>query len=211
MMEILAHRGFWDHPHERNTMLAFCRAWEHGFGIETDVRDQDGELVISHSIPSGRKTTFRSFARQYAIDGNNTTLALNIKADGLQDLLREILLECSIDRYFLFDMAVPDAVISLGHQLKCFTRLSEYEPQAAFAKEAHGVWIDCFEGPWLGPEEFNEVGQQFSHIALVSPEIHGRSPDELWPWLRQSISNDLSVYLCTDQPHESKDFFDGAH
>ena len=50
-MQLIAHRGFWLDPKEKNTEIAFSRALSHGFGIETDFRDLNGQLVISHDIP----------------------------------------------------------------------------------------------------------------------------------------------------------------
>ena len=51
-MKILAHRGAWNTSDEKNTVLAIKRAFCHGWGIETDVRDYCGKLVISHDIAS---------------------------------------------------------------------------------------------------------------------------------------------------------------
>ena len=38
-MRILAHRGFWNSKEERNSIVAFEKAFQNGFGIETDIRD----------------------------------------------------------------------------------------------------------------------------------------------------------------------------
>ena len=49
MIEILAHRGCWDTKMVKgNTLEAFKLAWNLGYGIETDVRDVGGEVVIEH-------------------------------------------------------------------------------------------------------------------------------------------------------------------
>jgi glycerophosphoryl diester phosphodiesterase len=50
MLKIISHRGFWITPSEQNTEVAFIRALECGFGIETDIRDVSGDLVISHDM-----------------------------------------------------------------------------------------------------------------------------------------------------------------
>ena len=49
-MDILAHRGVWRISEERNSMSSIRAALDAGFGIETDVRDYKGNLVISHDI-----------------------------------------------------------------------------------------------------------------------------------------------------------------
>ena len=45
-IEILAHRGFWKREGEKNTKVAFERAFDNGFGIETDLRDVKGEIIV---------------------------------------------------------------------------------------------------------------------------------------------------------------------
>jgi hypothetical protein len=41
-MQILSHRGYWQHPSEKNTEAAFRRSFLLGYGTETDIRDRDG-------------------------------------------------------------------------------------------------------------------------------------------------------------------------
>ena len=53
MIAILAHRGFWTEPAEKNSREALERAFREGFGIETDIRDRNGALVVSHDPPVG--------------------------------------------------------------------------------------------------------------------------------------------------------------
>jgi glycerophosphoryl diester phosphodiesterase len=50
-LNTLAHRGLWHDKSEQNTLLAIEASWESGFGIETDIRDQLGKVVISHDPP----------------------------------------------------------------------------------------------------------------------------------------------------------------
>ena len=57
-LEILAHRGYWKLEKEKNTLYAFEKAFDKYFGIETDLRDAQGEIVISHDIPLGNETKF---------------------------------------------------------------------------------------------------------------------------------------------------------
>ena len=48
---IIAHRGLWKKPSEKNSKLALFKALENGFSIETDIRyDKDIGLVISHVV-----------------------------------------------------------------------------------------------------------------------------------------------------------------
>ena len=49
--QIIAHRGYWCCEKEQNSERAFRKALSGGYGIETDVRDLNGEIVISHAPP----------------------------------------------------------------------------------------------------------------------------------------------------------------
>ena len=49
-MRILAHRGYWNKKVPSNSPLALKTALEKGFGLESDVRDYMGYMVISHNI-----------------------------------------------------------------------------------------------------------------------------------------------------------------
>ena len=119
-MIILAHRGLWETPVDKNTRAALRRALAEGFGIETDIRDFDGRLVISHDPPRAEAMHLDDFLDDYVQSGGLGLLALNIKADGLQPALAEALADRRIgpDRYFVFDMAVPDALGSTANYLK---------------------------------------------------------------------------------------------
>ena len=90
-MIILAHRGLWLQPAERNTLAAMRTALTEGFGVETDVRDLDGELVISHDPPRQGASPFEDFLDDFVQIGKSGLLALNIKADGLQSALAKVL------------------------------------------------------------------------------------------------------------------------
>ena len=57
-MIILSHRGYWKSEEERNQEVAFHRSFDLGYGTETDIRDIQGKLVISHDMPQGNEITF---------------------------------------------------------------------------------------------------------------------------------------------------------
>ena len=87
-MKILAHRGLWTTASEKNSMEAFVKAFEHGYGIETDVRDYMEKLVVSHNIATSECFLFEDVLKAYKESGSDMPLAINIKADGIQDILR---------------------------------------------------------------------------------------------------------------------------
>ena len=65
-MKILSHRGFWLNPEEKNKQISFKRAVDCGYGIETDIRDYNGKLVISHDIPNEDCLQLDDFLQKYS-------------------------------------------------------------------------------------------------------------------------------------------------
>lgn len=205
-MKILAHRGFWKSSSEKNSRKAFVRAFEGGYGVETDLRDQAGRVVIAHDLPLGETLfTFDEFLELYLEMNSPGTLALNIKADGLQNEIRRSLLHYGVKNYFVFDMAVPDALGYLKVGLTAFTRHSEYESPPSFYEESSGVWIDSFNSDWIGKEVIDAHVAAGKSVALVSPELHGREHKMVWKsW---NLTNHSQALLCTDYPDEADAVF----
>ena len=208
-MIILSHRGYWLSEHEKNCQVAFERSFSLGFGIETDVRDFDGQLVISHDIAKRDAMPLETFFTLYLKYRSRPTLALNIKADGLQEELKRQITAFGIDNYFVFDMAVPDGVGYLRRGMPAYTRHSEYEPIPPYYTLASGVWLDEFDSHWLSYEVIKDHIEAEKKVCIVSPELHNRSYDMEWAHykeIEQRLGRDR-LMLCTDLPEKAEDFF----
>src|SRR4051812_46923208 len=103
-MIIISHRGYWKTPTEKNSIQAFERSFALRFGTETDFRDCGGRLVIAHDLPSLNALSADAVFQLLANHDRRLPLAINIKADGLQGLIRQALDRNGIENYFLFDM-----------------------------------------------------------------------------------------------------------
>lgn len=207
-MQIIAHRGFWLSPMEKNTSIAFTRALENGFGIETDFRDFNGGLVISHDLPKGDAMSIREFINLYAATPNDGLMALNIKADGLGSLVKKMAQDLGLLNYFAFDMSVPDMRRYFSEGIPTFTRLSEYEQTPAFLDKSAGVWLDAFEGEWYDIQVINNLIKKNKQIAIVSSELHGRPRNNLWAFLKANqLHKNSFISICTDFPLEAKEYF----
>jgi glycerophosphoryl diester phosphodiesterase len=207
-MLILSHRGYWQSPKEKNSPDAFARSFEAGFGLETDVRDQGGQLVISHDPAVGHVQLFSEFLRLHQEINPELWLALNIKSDGLQPLLKREIDRHGVTNYFVFDMSVPDALSYCRAGMPTFTRQSEYEAQPAYYDQAFGVWLDSFIGDWLTEDVMIEHLKAKKRLCIVSPELHRRPHQAFWEDLRTMpvVRND-AIMLCTDFPSTAKEFF----
>lgn len=208
-MQIIAHRGYWKSADEKNTLNAFKAALQDGYGIETDFRDCLGELIISHDIANEQSLKVRALFELYSAEDNNVPLAINIKSDGIQGLLKKLLEEFHISNYFLFDMSVPEMVVARSVNLKFYTRQSDVENECVLYKDACGVWLDSFfEKDWLTIEILKNHLQNQKKVGLISPEIHGYDKYKMWRMLKEEgiISSSL-VSICTDTPGEAKEYF----
>lgn len=198
---ILAHRGYWKKEEEKNTKEAFKRAFDCGFGVETDLRDIKGEIVISHDMPKGNEMTFEEVLA--LLDGRNLPLALNIKADGMAFKIKKLLEKYNHTNYFTFDMSIPEMVVQHKMGLNVFTGISDIVPNPIMYKEAQGVWLDCFYSDWFSKKEIKEILDAGKKVCIVSPDLHKREYKNVWT----KYKDVKGIMLCTDFPDEAKEYF----
>jgi len=211
-MLIISHRGYWKVPEEKNTMLAFERSFSFGFGIETDIRDLDGELVISHDPPRRPATSARELFELYRRAGlPELPLALNMKSDGLHAMLDDLLAAYKITNYFVFDMSVPDTLAYIRRRMRVYTRQSDYETLPACYEDAAGVWLDEFTRHWISEPAIRGHVSRGKPVCVVSPELHGRPHLPVWEEYRSfgEIAGSPRMSLCTDFPEQAREFFHG--
>ena len=208
---ILAHRGLWRKPSEKNSKLALFKALENGFGIETDIRyDKDIGLVISHDILKNclNYLPFEEFLIEYKKQKINSKIAINIKSDGLQEVLKEILEKYRIDQYFIFDMSIPDLISGVKYNLNQYARYSNFEDPLPYSKFTNGVWIDGFNSKIPNKYEINSLNKKWSSLVFVSPELHGRDHLNYWNFIKifyKKSKKDIMIF--TDLPTEAYNFF----
>ncbi|WNJ96495.1 hypothetical protein RND59_05195 [Vibrio ruber] len=209
-MEIISHRGYWKTDIEKNTSVAFERSFKLGFGTETDVRDNNGILVISHDIPRGNEIYFSQFLQHYIDTKCKGTLAINIKSDGLHDLIHKDLKKYNIDKYFIFDMSIPDTVVAFNYSLKVFSRYSEYENKTPLWDKSDGIWYDNFFTDEFDGSLLEDLISSGKKVCIVSAELHKRDYESQWSNI--NLLNNKSLYsnnliLCTDFPVLAQEYF----
>lgn len=205
-MIIISHRGYWKKPEEKNTVHAFSQSFELQFGTETDVRDFRNELVISHDMPKGCEIRLSQFL--FLLNKKSLPLALNIKADGLAESIKNVMKSYNRDNWFVFDMSIPDMRMHLSAGNPVYARVSEVEPEPAYYDQIQGIWLDAFENDGWQIKSIQKYLKDDKRVCLVSPELHKRDHLEFWEKLRKSkFVNDDRLTLCTDFPEEAKEFF----
>lgn len=208
-MKIIAHRGMWKDIQEKNSEKAFERAFNVNFGVETDIRDYKGELVVSHDIGSKESIALKDFLNLYKRIGNENLLALNIKADGISRLLLNALDDYGVQNYFTFDMSVPEMVIYRNIECKYFSRQSDIEKECVLYDKCEGVWMDSFfSQDHINHKKIMYHLQAGKIVVIVSPELHGEDPVHIWEILKENdLFREQRLCLCTDMPMEAKSFY----
>lgn len=207
-MEILAHRGYWNAKLTQNSLKSFSEALRKGYGFESDLRDYMGNLVISHDIANSNAPNCEDVFAMLNKYGDKHCFAINIKADGLDNLLLEKLSKYKINNYFTFDMSIPQMLEYRSKGITYFTRQSEYEPKPALYKDAAGVWLDSFEDDsWITQNLIIEHQEKEKMLCIVSPELHKRERLSFWKRLGAFAIDFSKIKLCTDFPDEAKIFF----
>lgn len=166
------------------------------FGIETDFRTRNGEIIVSHDPPI-RSADF-AFEDVLAL---KTSLALNIKEDGLSDEFAKNAER--LDSYsFFFDGSIPEMLKYRNRGLPHALRLSEYEPNLPW--KTPYVWLDSFiSNWWIGNNQILDLLESGVKVVVVSPELHGRDYHEAWDEVYRLINLGYSgLGICTDNPME---------
>jgi glycerophosphoryl diester phosphodiesterase len=199
-MEIYAHRGVWTEKSDQNTLSSIQKAFDEGFGVETDIRYRNGRLVIGHDINS-EFIDFEEVIDIWVLSGY-LPLALNVKEDGLAPMLSSVLRGTKFNDArgcFLFDMSAPEEISYNKCNLTVAKRVSEHEPLSRFSESPPYIWLDSFKEIWW--ETMREAfTNSKSKIVVVSEELHGRDHLNL---LEIGIV-DFAYGICTDFPGEWK-------
>jgi hypothetical protein len=210
-VDILAHRGLWSSRSEMNSLRALSAAVDEGFGLEFDLRDFKGELVVSHDPPRSKGLTFRRLLEKISskVRENDLTLAINIKSDGLENPTARLIENYSLsENCFVFDMSVPSMLQFLRLQdkygVRVAARISEFEGDPVLADDCEFFWVDCFKKDWIPGAVPGDRGLRRKTPIFVSPELHGRSHRAAWSKLKGMKRR---FGLCTDHPQDARKFF----
>tara|TARA_B100001093_G_scaffold520035_1_gene612193 strand:- start:142 stop:789 length:648 start_codon:yes stop_codon:yes gene_type:complete len=208
-ISIISHRGYWLFKKEKNSLKAFKRSLSLGYGIEIDIRDYCGNLVVSHDIPTKNHLKLSTILNFYSKCDKQPVLAFNIKSNGLQNELRNQLENFKINNYFIFDASVPDAIDFINLGMITYTRQSEYETSPSFYDLANGIWMDEFNRNWINDDILKFHLKNGKKICIVSPELHGRDHRLIWKKLRKTLKENpkMEISICTDYPLDVVKYF----
>jgi len=186
--------------HRRNS-LADLRGTPANYGIEVDIRSQGQELVIQHD-PFTTGERFEDWFRAY----QHGTLILNVKEEGLEERLIQLMKSRGFEDYFFLDQSFPYIVKwARAGERRCAVRVSEFESvetAMSLVGKVDWVWVDCFTQFPLTDEAAQRLQLAGFKLCIVSPELHGRNAATEIPamiaLLRQR--NIAADAVCTKHP-----------
>lgn len=197
---VYSHRGYWKRPEEQNSFLAIYEADQNNYGAEIDARSHEGELLLSHDPLSASK-----YCTINELVDLHLPLAINLKEDGILELINKSGILDNNQHSFVFDGSIPQMLIAKKKGMRHALRISEYEKTVAW--QADYIWLDSFETDWWieDPKTIELFGSY--KVIVVSPEIHSRDPINMWSTLRQIMKvNEINFGICTDLPQTFQEF-----
>lgn len=192
MMKLIAHR--------RNT-LAELNATPVRYGVEVDIRSYGDKLVIHHD-PFVAGESFEAWLAAY----RHGTLILNVKEEGLEGRLINLMQRAGIEDYFFLDQSFPFLVkYSRQGEHRCAVRVSEFESvQTALtlAGKVDWIWVDCFTQFPLRHDDARKLQEAGFKLCLVSPELQGSDAETEIAQLVQLLQKEdiRAEAVCTKRP-----------
>lgn len=176
-MKLIAHR--------RNS-VAELQATPTHLGVEVDIRSSGQRLVIHHD-PFSSGEDFVAWLDHY----RHATLILNVKEEGLEQRLLELMAARGIEDFFFLDQSFPFLIKTARQgERRCAVRVSEYEQigtALSLAGKIDWVWVDCFARFPLSEEDAFKLHGAGFKLCLVSPELQQRTDADEITALRQIL------------------------
>jgi len=190
-MEIIIHR--------RNT-LDDLKVTSKKFGIEVDIRSYKEKLILQHD-PFIKGDYFEDWIKYY----QHGTLILNVKEEGLENKIIDILSINNINSFFFLDQSFPFIIKTLNKgENRLALRVSEFESIETalnFKNKAQWIWVDIFSKFPLSKYEYKKLKDAKFKLCLVSPELQKLnhiSIVNLKSYLKEE--NILFDAVCTKKP-----------
>ena len=143
----------------------------HNFGVEVDVRSINKKLILNHE-PFLKALSLDTFLKKF----NHKFLILNVKEEGIENLILNFVKKNRIKNYFLLDVTFPKIFQFIKNKKKnnfCL-RISKFEKLNQlnfFNKKIEWIWVDTFDNKIpLNINDLEVYSKKFK-LCLVSPEL----------------------------------------
>ena len=189
-MEIIVHR--------RNT-INDLKYTPKEFGVEVDIRSDKERLIIHHD-PFHKGDYFEDWIKLY----QHGTLILNVKEEGLEDKLLNLLKINNIESFFFLDQSFPFIIKTVNKgEDRIALRVSEFESLETALKlkyKVQWIWVDMFSEFPLSKYDYKKLKDAKFKLCLVSPELQKLNIkiEQIRYFLEEN--NILFDAVCTKKP-----------
>ena len=167
------------------------------YGIEMDIRSWGNKLIVTHD-PFTDGVDFKDWILNY----NHRLLIVNVKEEGLESKIEEILFHYGIENYFFLDQSFPFLIKSANKgQKRCAIRVSEFESietALTLANKVNWIWVDCFTKNPLNKEQYQILKNAGFKLCFVSPELQGRELN--CEFIQEIFNLGIPDAVCTKKP-----------
>lgn len=181
--------------HKVNTVEAM-KTVDKRFGMEVDVRERNGKIIMEHdAFKDGQ--LFEDLLVEY----KHRFIAVDIKCEGIETAVAELLKKYGIKDYFLLGMTLPWSIKLINSGMRNISfHFSEIEPLGTaknMVGKADWVWVDCFTKLPFDMESYSFLKRHFK-ICLGSPDMLGRKQDI--KTYKEQLKEMPVDAVCTDYP-----------
>jgi len=143
------------------------------YGVEIDLRDYGDRLILQHD-PFKKGEDFEEYLKHY----NHGTIILNIKSEGIEYKVLELLKKYTVNNYFFLDSSFPmiNSLCSKGEK-NIALRFSEFEgidTIELMSKKIDWIWVDCFSKLPITGKNYKFFKDHNYKLCLVSPELQNQ-------------------------------------
>jgi len=169
-------------------------------GVEIDIRSSNCNIVLAHD-PFTSGELFSEWLKCW----KGQSLILNVKEEGLEESILELLKNYDVKDFFFLDQSYPSIrrLINLGIS-KLATRVSDFEDiNTAIKSGSEWIWLDSFTGNWnYLPDTLKLINGMGHKTCLVSPELQRTDSEIELKELKELIKvNNLEITaVCTKHP-----------
>ena len=157
------------------------------YGVEIDIRSHGCDLYVVHDPFSTQAVKLTDWLKEF----NHPFLVANVKEEGLEPLLLDMLANAKVPDFFILDESIPYIRNYALKGVPNFAlRVSEFESaQTALnlanylkkrGKRVDWIWVDSFTGELLPNADVIALKAAGFKLCQVSPELHHVNNPKSW-------------------------------
>ena len=169
------------------------------FGVETDLRSENKKIYLHHD-PFKKGESFEKWIKYY----KHKILILNVKEEGLENMVIKILKKNKIKNFFFHDQTFSTLLKNM-FKTRVSIRFSEYEDlkrKNYLFKKIRWLWLDNFNQIELSKKFYNYLKNKKVKICMVSPElVKKKRQNEIKKIINYLKKNKFNLdAVCTKKP-----------